>query len=54
VELLRLCARVDNPDPHPAVFAAGDQCLRINVLELRNRPPEKYFLVPVPNPNMIY
>ncbi len=43
VELLLLCAGGDTPDPHRAVFAAGDQCLRIHVLELRDRPPEKFF-----------
>ena len=42
VELLLLCAGGGTPDPHRAVFAAGDQCLLIHVLELGDRPPENF------------
>ncbi len=49
IELLLWCAGVDTPDPHRAVFAAGDQCLRVHVLEFDNQAPEKSFdLVPSP------
>ena len=33
VELILLCAGGDTPDPYRAVLAAGDQCLRVHVLE---------------------
>ena len=33
VELLLLCTGGDTADPHRAVVAVGDQCLRVNVLE---------------------
>ncbi len=45
VELFLLCAGGDIPYPHRSVFGVGDQCLRIHVLDLRNRLPEKFFLV---------
>ena len=45
VEILLLCTGDDTPDPHRAVFAAGDQCLCIHVLDLRDRAPENFFLV---------
>ena len=37
VELLVWCAGGDTPDPHRAVFASGDHCLGVHVLEFRDR-----------------
>ena len=55
IELLLRCAAVGTPDHFRAVSAAGDQCLRVHVLEFGNRAPENSSeLVPVPNPYLIY
>ncbi len=55
VELLVWCAGGNTPDPHRALFAAGDQCLGVHVLEFRDCAPEiSSEFVPVPHPDMIY